>query len=166
MRRASVWACCAVIAMGCAGEGGAARPSAIVSPAAVGEATQRIDVEPVLAASPEAAPDGALLTIHATEPGMAEDGQGRLAQAPTPVAIDLDGHVFRPRALDPVLTIGPLSFTHYSHPHPGVLRFVIADASLLVTGGTIRVHYARDASDARTLVDSIGQLEQSAARQP
>jgi hypothetical protein len=47
-----------------------------------------------------------------------------------------------------------------------VLRFVIADAALLVRGEAMSVHYARDASDARVVVESIGEAEERAARQP
>ncbi len=164
MRGGKLWMGCALVVLGCAGETAGAGPSALAPDPR--EGTRRADVEaPVVLAPSAAAVDRARVELHTLEPGLGEDGQGHSVQAPAPVAIDLDARTFPPRALDPVLTIGQLRFTHYTHPRPGVLRFVIADAALLAGGEEIRVHHAADGSDSQ-LVVTIGEAELRAARQP
>jgi hypothetical protein len=169
MRRTTtvVWAF--FLALGCAGPSGTGgSTSAVVSAPAEGEGVQRADVDHATTPTPPAAiaDADALIAIHALPGGEAEDGTGHVVQSSAPVAIDLDAHAFPPRALDPVLAIGQSRFHHYTHPHAGVLRFVIADASLLVRGASMSVAYLEDGSDARVLVAAIGEAEESAARQP
>lgn len=76
----------------------------------------------------------------------AEDGLGATIAASDAVAIDLDARRFPPRALDPVLEVGrDLRFRHYTHPAPGVLRFVVADGAVLERGEELAVQYGDDA---------------------
>lgn len=109
--------------------------------------------------STEAGPSGELsapaplLTLSRLEGTVeAEDGAGHRAPSDRAIAVDLDASRFPPRALDPVLHIGSLRFTHYRHPRIGVLRFVVAGAELLVPGSVVSVAYPGD--EARTVVVS------------
>lgn len=74
----------------------------------------------------------------------AEDGLGATVAASAAVAVDLDAHRFPPRALDPVLEVGRLRFRHYTHPAPGVLRFIVADGAVLERGDELAVQYGDD----------------------
>ena len=74
------------------------------------------------------APRYTLSPVHVDE---AEDGSGALVPAADPVAVDFDAHDFPPGGFDPVLRVGTLRFTRYSHPRIGVLRFVLAERALL-----------------------------------
>lgn len=86
-----------------------------------------------------------LLTLSRLEGTVeAEDGAGHLAPSDRAIAIDLDASRFPPRALDPVLSIGGLRFTHYRHPRIGVLRFLVAGPELLVPGSEVSVAYPGD----------------------
>ena len=111
------------------------------------------------ASEPSSSPSGALtapapsLTLSRLEGTVdAEDGAGHVAPSDRAIAVDLDASRFPPRALDPVLHIGSLRFTHYRHPRIGVLRFVVAGAELLVPGSEVFVAYPGD--ETRTVVVS------------
>jgi hypothetical protein len=111
------------------------------------------------ASEPSSSPSGALtapapsLTLSRLEGTVdAEDGAGHVAPSDRAIAVDLDASRFPPRALDPVLHIGSLRFTHYGHPRIGVLRFVVAGAELLVPGSEVSVAYPGD--ETRTVVVS------------
>ncbi len=104
---------------------------------------------------PSLAQDRPPIAAHLVRAAEGEDGHGNTVEAPNAVAIDLDAHRFPPRALDPVLSIGQLRFTHYSHPHPGVLRFVVADRALLPEGAEVAVQYGDDASSRVVLTSSL-----------
>ena len=86
------------------------------------------------------------MTMSVLPAGEAENDRGERVQSPRPIAIDLDAHRFPPRALDPVLVIGQRRFRHYRHPRPGVLRFVIADVSLLEAGARVEIAYEGEES--------------------
>lgn len=160
---------CALVLVACAGETAAGGAASALEPSRTveGEGTRREDVEPApLAVVPATVVGEGLIAIHGSaEPGLAEDGEGHVVQASAPVLVDLDGHVFPPRALDPILTIGQRRFTHYSHPAVGVLRFTLSDPSLLVPGQDLSIHYARDASDVR-VVHTLVEADVLAAGQP
>ena len=97
------------------------------------------------AEAPAASPPRALwilVALGAVE--RAEDGLGAVVSSTDAVAIDLDAHRFPPRALDPVLEVGALRFRHYVHPEAGVLRFVLADGSVLERGDPIAIQYGDD----------------------
>jgi hypothetical protein len=87
-----------------------------------------------------------LVTVTPITIAEGEDGQGQLVPARRAVAVDLDARRFPPRALDPVLHVGALRFTRYTHPRPYVLRFVVADAALLAPGAQAYVQYGDDAT--------------------
>lgn len=74
------------------------------------------------------------LRVSPVDVGEAEDGTGQIVVAVRPVAIDVLAPAWGGRALDPVLEIGGLRFHHYSHPGPGILRFVAADGDALPDG--------------------------------
>lgn len=99
-----------------------------------------------------------LVRAHAVEAEEGEDGRGDLIPATHAIAIDLDARRFPPRALDPVLHVGELRFTRYSHPRPGVLRFVVADRALLPEGAEVAVQYGEDAS-SRVVVAGALEVE-------
>lgn len=95
---------------------------------------------------PPATTDRPLVVAHPIDADEGEDGRGATIAATRPVAIDLDARRFPPRALDPVLNVGELRFVHYTHPQPGVLRFVVADRALLPEGAEVAVQYGDDAA--------------------
>src|SRR5690349_13151927 len=108
-------------ACGAGGSGGSADPSTDpLTAAAVVEEGDRVDTrrsdheEPTHAvpAQPSTRPMIAFTQMPA---GDAEDGEGGVVHASSPIAVDLDAHAFPPRALDPVLTVGSLRFVHYGH---------------------------------------------------
>lgn len=120
-------------------EAGRAEPAAT----STGEA----DPEPSATSTGEAEPEPSA-TFTVTSLGAvldAEDGLGARVATTDAVAVDLDARRFRPRALDPVLEVGALRFVHYQHPEPGVLRFVLADATVLERGEPIAIQYGEDA---------------------
>jgi hypothetical protein len=70
-----------------------------------------------------------------------EDGRGAIISASDPVALDVTAERFDGRALDPVLHVGVVRFVHYAFPSRGVMRFVAADAALLVPGSEVSLHW-------------------------
>ncbi len=99
-----------------------------------------------------------LVRAYPVEIAEGEDGRGNVVAAAQPIAVDLDARRFPPRALDPVLHVGELRFTRYSHPRPGVLRFVVADRALLPQGAEVAVQYGDDAS-SRVVVSGALEVE-------
>lgn len=81
----------------------------------------------------------------------AEDGRGTSARAARAIAFDLDAHLLPPRALDPVLLVGGLTLTHYSHPRVGTLRFVLDETALPANGTSVAAEYAGDEGSRVTL---------------
>ena len=76
---------------------------------------------------------------------VAEDGQGNRRQATAPIAVDITAERWPGRALDPVLHVGKNSFFEYRFPAPGVMRFLVADATLLdVPNQIIYLQYGDD----------------------
>ena len=148
----------------CAGggtEGGGQSPEPLTATSELEEGdrvdTRRSDhEEPVVtvAAQPSTRP---AIAISRIEAGDAEDGAGNIVHAAQRIAVDLDARAFPPRALDPVLTIGTLTFHHYSHPHAGVLRFALRDASQLPIGAEVSVQYGRDTASRRVLLQAIAR---------
>jgi hypothetical protein len=84
-----------------------------------------------------------------------EDGEGNLVPANDPVAIELTAEDWPGRALDPVLHVGQLHFHHYDFPRIGVLRFYVADRSLLPAGASVYVQYGDDLSSRVDVTDSL-----------
>jgi hypothetical protein len=105
----------------------------------------RADRDPAIVPPDQPAAGTLAITLSVLPAGEAENERGERVQSPRPIAIDLDAHRFAPRALDPVLVIGQRRFRHYRHPRPGVLRFVIADASLLESGARVAIEYEGEA---------------------
>ena len=80
----------------------------------------------------------------------AEDGWGQQIPAPAPVAIEVQAERWGGRALDPVLHLGERRFTHYTHPGPGRIQFVLADEQWLDDGAPLAIQYG---DDLRTRVE-------------
>ncbi len=94
------------------------------------------------------------LDVSPIDIDLGEDGHGQLVTARRSVALDIRADAWPGRALDPVLYVGQeLLFRRYSHPSPGVLRFVAADASALPAGVEVFLGYD-DNQSARVLVTS------------
>lgn len=89
----------------------------------------------------------------------AEDGRGAMIDAAAPVAIDLTAERWPGRALDPVLTIGELRLRRYSFPARHVIRFVLADASLVPANAEVAIQYGDDVS-SRVVVTEALELAQ------
>jgi len=100
------------------------------------EAAEPAPTEPVT--DPQATPRLALVPVDVPE---AEDGHGATVAAQDALAFDLDATQLPPRALDPVLLVGQLRFTSYTHPRVGTLRFVVADRAALTPGARVAVQY-------------------------
>ena len=101
----------------------------------------------------------AAITITRIDSGEAEDGAGNVNHVEQRIAVDLDAHTFPPRARDPVLQIGRLRFVHYSHPHPGVLRFTLDDRSRLPLGAEVSVQYGSDVASRRVVLQAISSTD-------
>jgi len=100
--------------------------------------------------------EGARLEVSPIEAEQGEDGRGSLVPAVRPVALDLRSEEGWPgRALDPVLHVGQLRLTHYQHPAPDVLRFVVADGALLPAGAEVFLQYGDDVASRVVLTDSL-----------
>ena len=117
----------AILVSGCAGEGASAPPA----PRSAAPAAIRAFAATGLRIAPIAAPLG-------------EDGRGATVTAVHPVAIDVLAAAWPGRALDPVLEVGDLRFHHYSHPAPGVLRFVAADGTAIPAEGEVAIQWGRE----------------------
>lgn len=98
-----------------------------------------------------------LFVVHPIATATGEDGRGETIAAVQAIALDLDAHQFPARAADPVLHVGELHFAAYTHPSPGVLRFVAADRSALSEGAEVAVQYGDDA-DSRRVVSRALEL--------
>jgi hypothetical protein len=79
-----------------------------------------------------------LLAIDTAE---SEDGFGNLVTSTLAIAIEIQTEGWPGKAMDPVLVVGEARFTHYSHPSPTVIRFVVADPALLPAGAEAIVRY-------------------------
>lgn len=93
-----------------------------------------------------AVPEVEVFAVRAVEIGpvdaaRAEDGRGATVAAVDPAAIDVLADAWPGRAEDPVLEVGDLRFRHYSHPAPGVLRFVVADRSAIPEGAPMAIRW-------------------------
>lgn len=87
----------------------------------------------------------------------AEDGDGGQARVPRAIAFELDARRVPPRALDPVLRVGPRTLRHYTHPRPGTLRFVLDERALPADGAAVSVQYGDDATSRLDL----GELDRA-----
>lgn len=152
-----------LVMLGCAGpdEGATRGESAAVREDGVGTtrasrelAAVREDERAIAApAARVAPPPRPLFTAHPIDATEGEDGRGAVIPATRAIAFDLDARRFPPRARDPVLRVGELAFTRYTHPSPGVLRFVAADPGALPVGAPVSVEYEGE-PDARVVVQS------------
>ncbi len=85
-----------------------------------------------------------------------EDGRGAMVPATDAVALDVvapDG--FPGRALDPVLYVGQLRFTRYSHPTPDRMRFVVADRAVLPEGAEVALQWGDDRESRVVVTPSL-----------
>jgi len=73
-------------------------------------------------------------------PALVEDGLGGLMPPRRPLAIEIKGHV-PIGAQDPMLRVGERVFRDYSFPVPGVIRFVVADASMVPDNAEVGLTY-------------------------
>ncbi|MBX3268701.1 MAG: hypothetical protein KF729_00485 [Sandaracinaceae bacterium] len=96
-----------------------------------------------------------LVTVRRIEASEGEDGRGALVAAVDAVAIELDAERFEPRARDPILVVGELSFTRYTHPSPGVLRFVAADAGALPRGVPLYLSWSGEPDHRVSIADAL-----------
>jgi len=96
------------------------------------------------------------LTISRITTLEAEDGLGHRVTSPVdPRALDVHAPAWPGRALDPVLTIGELSFHHYEFPAKGVMRFVVDDVARLHTGDEAWLQWGDDAASRVVLTHSL-----------
>jgi hypothetical protein len=89
------------------------------------------------------------------EAAEGEDGRGNTVRAVRPVALDVRADAWPGRAFDPVLLVGDLVFRHYTHPAPGVLRYVAADAARLPEGATVAIRWGDDAATTRPVGQAL-----------
>lgn len=120
-----------------------------VSPAGLGAERPEVDLPPGANVPTRRSPGAAAprYTLAAAHVSEAEDGSGAMVPASDPVAVDFDAHDFPPGGFDPVLQVGALRFTRYSHPRIGVLRFILADRALL--RGPISVQVGDETTQVR-----------------
>jgi len=85
----------------------------------------------------------------------AEDGLGKDIKARDPVAMDIAAEHWPTRALDPVLHLGELSFKHYTFPELNVIRYTVADRSVLKDGVGVYVQYGDDEASRVTVTESL-----------
>ncbi len=151
-----------LVMLGCAGpDEGAARSEAAAREDGVGTTRASRELAAVreeeraieAPAARVAPPPRPVLIVHAIDATEGEDGRGAVIPATRAIAFDLDARRFPPRARDPVLRVGALAFTRYTHPSPGVLRFVAADVAALPAGAPVSVEYEGE-PDARVVVES------------
>jgi hypothetical protein len=86
---------------------------------------------------------------------MGEDGEGNTVEAVSPVAIDITAQAWPVRALDPVLHVGGLGFHHYTFPRMNVLRYVVADGSILPDDTEVWIQYGGDESSRVKVADRL-----------
>ena len=79
------------------------------------------------------------------ESESAEDGMGSQIPSEYSVAIDIESSGWVGRALDPVLHIDERRFHQYTHPGPGIIRYIVADADWLVDATRVGIQYGDDA---------------------
>lgn len=123
--------------------------------------------EPAAATPPEsAAPEDApppmirkatvlSLAVVEIEADRGEDGEGNTVEAANPVAIEITAEAWPVRALDPVLHVGDLIFSHYTFPRLNVLRYVVADREILPAGAEAFVQYGADPDSRVTVAESL-----------
>ena len=75
--------------------------------------------------------------------------------AGSPIAFDLDASEIPPQSADPVLLVGELRFTRYTHPALGVLRFVAADRASLPEGAEVAVQMGDDEATRRVVAPAL-----------
>jgi hypothetical protein len=95
------------------------------------------------------------LDVHPIDATEAEDGRGQSVPAVHPVALDVRADAWPGRALDPILEVGELRFRRYSHPGPGVLRYVAADADALPEGASVRLSWGDDDPHPTTVAGAL-----------
>lgn len=86
-------------------------------------------------AAPSARPRLALVWLDGVQ--EAEDGRGAVVSATRALAFDVDARLITPGARVPELRVGDLVLSSSYYPRPGIIRFVLADASSLVPGATV-----------------------------
>lgn len=84
-----------------------------------------------------------------------EDGQGNTVEAVEPVAIEITAQAWPARALDPVLHVGNLGFHHYTFPRMNVLRYVVADGSIIPEDTEAWIQYGGDESSRIKVADRL-----------
>lgn len=95
------------------------------------------------------------LTPATGEP-RGEDGRGNVVDARDAIAIEIVSPEPMPvRALDPVLRIGQLRFTRYTHPSPYRLRYVAADRAMLPEGEEATLQWGDDVGSRVVVTRSL-----------
>ncbi len=96
------------------------------------------------------------LEISFSDASEGEDGFGQVIPATRAVALDVRADSWPGRALDPVLMVGQeLRFSHYTHPAPGVLRFIAADVASLPPGASVHVQWGDVESSRLEVTDTL-----------
>jgi len=95
------------------------------------------------------------LAVVEIEADRGEDGEGNTVEAANPVAIEITAEAWPVRALDPVLHVGDLTFSHYTFPRLNVLRYVVADREILPAGAEAFVQYGADPDSRVTVAESL-----------
>jgi hypothetical protein len=75
------------------------------------------------------------------EVDTAEDGLGTEIPATAPIAVEIEAERWGGRALDPVLLVDDRAFHHYSHPGPGLIRFILANEDWLDQATEMAIRY-------------------------
>ena len=91
----------------------------------------------------EPAPTAVVIGIRrvAVQTREAEDGRGSLIEALDPVAVEIEADNWPGRALDPVLQVDDRRFRNYTHPGPGRIQFVLAEAAWLDEAQALSIRY-------------------------
>jgi len=85
------------------------------------------------------------LKVISAKVDRAEDGFGNTVNVGRdPVAIEIAANHWPVRALDPVLSVGRLQFQNYTFSKMNVLRYLLADRSLIEENAKISVQYGDD----------------------
>ena len=150
-----------VVGGACAAEGGNdEQPKSGGSQSATQQPSQRTLSQPQAPATTNAPSEPRQpavfgLALKRVEVERAEDGGGNTIVAKDPIALDVRADQWQGRALDPVLYVGQLHLHSYSFVNKETMRFVLADASLLVAGSEVAVQYGDDTSSRVIVTASL-----------
>ena len=105
-----------------------------------------LPTEPATDLGPVETPNPTILQAnwHPYDANTAENGQRMHVPAENPIAIDIESPGWKGRALDPVLYIDERRFYQYTHPGPGLIRYVIADISWVLEATQVGIQYGDD----------------------